>query len=128
MVRVGGSIVPHEPVKRVLFVDDDEDVAGLLAAFYQSTGCDVRVATSGSAAIAVALDWRADVVVLDLRLGDRDGCDVARRILASSAPRIVALTGSDDDDDGARALAAGCCDLLVKPPRLDVLTRLIADA
>jgi len=75
----------------------------------------VTEASTGAQAVAVALDVRPDVVVMDLHLPDLDGVEATRRILAGTpGTGVLVLTMSDDDATVAAALGAGARGYLLK--------------
>jgi DNA-binding response OmpR family regulator len=106
---------------RVLVVEDDPCVAGLVALFLRHAGHAVEPFADGAA----ALRWFAangpgiDLVVLDLMLPGLDGRGVCRRIRdgAGGNPRvpILMLTALDDKRDRLEGFALGADDYLVKP-------------
>ena len=61
------------------------------------------------------VDWRPDVVVLDLGLPDIDGTDVLRMVRSVSAVPVIVATARDDDAEIVRVLDAGADDYIVKP-------------
>jgi len=67
---------------RLLVVDDEPGIVELLSTALRFVGFEVRTAGSGSEALAVALSWRPDLVVLDVMLPDLDGFEVTRRLRA----------------------------------------------
>ena len=73
---------------------------------------------------------RPDVALIDLALPDIDGCEVARRLRATSGTHpmmLIAVTGFGQASDQRRALEAGFDKHLVKPIALEQLTQVIAD-
>ena len=133
------DIVPRDsppisvnPVRRrVLVVEDSEDVRELMHELLVDWGHEVHVVRDGRAAIEAAASLRPDVVLLDIGLPDLDGYDVALRIrgaLAGARPLLVAFTAFGREDDRIRSLDAGFDAHLVKPPRLDVLREILGRA
>jgi two-component system phosphate regulon response regulator PhoB len=104
--------------KRVLVVDDEADVARLLAFNLGEAGFTVATAATGEAALeAVALE-RPDVMVLDLMLPDLSGFEVCRRLRASTGEReigVLMLTARGDEYDRIVGLEVGADDYVVKP-------------
>ena len=85
--------------RRVLVVDDESALAGLVGAWVEETGSVVRVAVSPSEALALAESFEPDVLVTDIRLGDpdMDGVELAARITALLPDvAIVLMTGYSD--------------------------------
>jgi CheY-like chemotaxis protein len=108
----------------VLIVEDLEDAANSLAMLLRLSGYPVALARTGLAAIELAVTWMPDVVLLDLKLPDLHGYQVAERLRAS--PRqvkvpILAVTGYASAADFRRSAAAGLALHLVKPVDPDEL-------
>jgi two-component system, OmpR family, response regulator len=104
--------------KRILVVDDNVDAAEAVAMLVESEGHEVRTVHTGRAAVAEALRWVPEVVVLDIGLPDMDGCDVAREITAlalAPAPLLIALSGHGRPSDLRQAKDAGFDHHLLKP-------------
>ena len=100
---------------RIAVVDDDAGVRDGVCDLVASEGFEA-VACADAAALFAALDGgRIDLVVLDLRLPDRDGFSVAATIRASSAVPIIMLTGRGGDLDRIMGLEIGADDYVVKP-------------
>jgi DNA-binding response OmpR family regulator len=80
---------------RVLIVDDNERAAKGLFGLLTYAGHESRIANNGEQALGIAAAFRPEVVLLDIRLPDMDGYDVARCLRKQASPqqmRIVALS------------------------------------
>jgi two-component system, OmpR family, response regulator len=113
---------------RVLVVDDEVNIAELLAMALRYEGWDLRMAHTGGDAVVAARDFRPDAVVLDIMLPDFDGLEVLRRMRAdgSDVP-VLFLTAKDAVEDRIAGLTAGGDDYVTKPFSLEeVVARLRA--
>lgn len=113
---------------KLLVVDDNADSAETLAMLLGVSGHDTRVAFDGAEALAVADEYRPDVILLDVGLPTLSGLDVCRRIRQQPWGRgvvIVAITGWGQDDDRDRTAAAGFDGHLVKPVAYDAVMTLL---
>jgi CheY-like chemotaxis protein len=128
MLRAAGT-APGER-RRLLLVEDNDDLSGLLLEILLGWGFDVDVAGSASSALAKAAVRPPDVALIDIGLPDRDGSEVARALRRSLPPHVflIAMSGYGQRQDGARALAAGFDEYLVKPLNMVRLRRLLGDA
>jgi two-component system, OmpR family, response regulator MprA len=112
---------------RVLVVEDDTDIAGVLRRSLDKEGYDVRVAGDGAAAIDEAGVFEPDAVVLDLGLPRLDGVEVCRRLRDEGDVPILILTARDALEARVEGLDSGADDYLVKPfERDELLARLRA--
>ncbi|CAN5561878.1 response regulator transcription factor [soil metagenome] len=117
-----GQPVTVEPmvgrrVATVLIVDDHPVVAHGIERMLDRTGDFTVVAAcySGIEALDVARTMNPDIAVVDVRLGDADGVDVCRRLLATVAGiRVVMLTAFDDAARLRQCLASGASGVLLK--------------
>ncbi len=117
---------PDGSPARVLVVDDEVNIAELLAMALRYEGWEIRMAHSGTDAVAAARDFRPDAMVLDIMLPDFDGLEVLRRIRADGddAP-VLFLTAKDAVEDRIAGLTAGGDDYVTKPFSLEeVVARL----
>lgn len=111
-----GVSAPAAPL--VLIVDDDERNRKLAQDVLRRSGLRTIEAAGGRAAIALARECLPDVVLLDLRLPDMEGRDVARALREDERTAhipVVALTALRYPDGGTRLLADGFLDYLEKP-------------
>ena len=106
---------------RVLVVEDDVDIAGVLRRSLDKEGYDVRIAGDGESALDEAGMFEPDAVVLDLGLPKLDGVEVCRRLRADGDVPILILTARDAIDARVEGLDSGADDYLVKPFERDEL-------
>jgi DNA-binding NarL/FixJ family response regulator len=116
---------------RILLLEDDVDLAGILATGLRAESYAVDVATTAGAATRLLATTRYDVACIDLGLPDGDGLELIRRLRAGaleshleSPERILVTTASDAVDHRVAGLDAGADDYIVKPFAPDeLLTR-----
>ena len=103
---------------KVLIVDDEAELAAMLALRLRAAGLDARVAADGALGLAQARAWRPDVVLTDISMPELDGwqlCEALRRHEALRAVPILAMTAWATADLESRARAAGADGFLLKP-------------
>jgi two-component system response regulator MprA len=107
---------------RVLVVDDDEAVRSALTHALHRDGYEVSTAADGSTALALLLQNRHEVVVLDVLMPEPSGLEVCRAIRARGDDTpILMLTARDLVSDRVAGLDAGADDYLAKPFALEEL-------
>jgi two-component system, OmpR family, response regulator len=117
---------PDGGAVRVLVVDDEPDLTGVLGAALRSEGWEVRTADDGAAALETADGFLPDAVVLDWMLPDIDGLEVLHA-LRRRLPQVCVLflTARDAVEDRITGITAGGDDYVTKPFSLEeVLARL----
>src|SRR5215813_12853831 len=115
---VAAAGVPSVRRCRILVVDDNVDSADSMAMLLKLDGHDVRVAHDGLAAVESALDFRPQVVLLDIGLPGLNGYEVARRLRRLNETKdifLIALTGYGRTEDRVRALTSGFNYHITKP-------------
>lgn len=102
--------------RRALIVEDDPDIAPLIAMHLADIGCDSDVCVDGAEAVKVFKNGAFDLVVLDLMLPGLDGLAVCREIraLPGYVP-ILMLTAKSSEFDRVLGLEVGADDYLTKP-------------
>lgn len=100
---------------RVLLVDDDTELAGLLQDYLERDGFTVDCASDGEAGAQSALSGLHDIVVLDITMPKLDGIQVLGRIRAASQVPVLMLTARGDDADRIVGLELGADDYVPKP-------------
>ncbi len=114
--------------RRVLIVDDNVDAAHTLHALLQELGHEVAVAHDAGSALAVAREYRPEVVLLDLSMPGMDGVELARALRRQPGfedVRFAAVTGLGQEADRRRTREAGFDAHLVKPLSPEDLQRVL---
>jgi DNA-binding response OmpR family regulator len=99
----------------VLVVEDERKIRELVRGYLEREGLGVLTTESGAEAIALARGADPDLVILDLRLPDVPGEEVAREVRSFSGVPILMLTAKASEDDRIRGLEIGADDYLTKP-------------
>lgn len=116
---------------RVLIVDDHTIFAQSLVRLLGARPELKVVGTAGSVteAVAAALAYQPDVILMDFSLPDGDGAQATEQIKMLTPPvKIIMLTASDDNRSLARAIAAGCSGFVSKADAVDLLIEAIVAA
>lgn len=116
--------------KRILLVEDNEDLALLLQELLEEQGHTVRMALDGFTALDIANTFDTELAILDLGIPGIGGLELARKLIdlrPGHAPHLFALTGFDDAQDRALAKQAGFEKFFVKPLMPDVLENAVAE-
>ena len=114
--------------KRILVVDDQEDLRGVLRDLLTGSGYTVIEAADGEAGVAMAKSNHPDLILMDIQMPVIDGYEVTRRIKADSALRptpVVAVSSFAMKGDEEKARAAGCDHYVTKPYSPMQLLRLV---
>jgi DNA-binding response OmpR family regulator len=99
----------------VVYIEDDERIARLMAKYLESHGVIVILAVDGIEGIAAVRRERPSVVLLDLMLPGMDGIEVCRQIRAHSSIPIIMVTARGEEADRVMGLEGGADDYVVKP-------------
>jgi two-component system, OmpR family, response regulator len=112
---------------RLLLIEDEEDLVGVLNQALAEAGYAVDVALDGIRGLECAQNGTYDALILDLMLPGCDGWEVLRRLRQTSGVPVLILTARDAVSDRIRGLDLGADDYLVKPFDLaELLARLRA--
>lgn len=100
---------------RIIFVDDEPDLAGALAEYFALLGHDTEVAGDGIALEAALRAGPADLVVLDMNMPGQSGFDLLRDLEALRGSGVIILTGNPNEIDRIIGLEMGADDYVMKP-------------
>jgi two-component system OmpR family response regulator len=108
--------------RRLLLVDDEDNLRSMLEAALRHNGFDVDTAANGRDALAAVGALQPDIILLDVMMPDLDGFEVCRRLRSDGVKTpVLFLTARDATEDKVRGLTLGGDDYLVKPFSLDEL-------
>lgn len=116
----GRSLSP----KKILIADDDPDIREIMTRFLSAKAYEVAVASDGFEAGAKVMDFKPDLVVLDLFMPGIDGFEVCKRIKENprtSHIKVLAITGYDTEENRDQIMEAGADGYLTKPINRDRL-------
>jgi DNA-binding response OmpR family regulator len=105
----------HPP--RILLVEDDDALANVYVTRLQAEGFDVRRVSNGEEALATALTYKPNLVVLDVmmpKVSGFDVLDILRNTPETANLKIIMLTALSQSSDQERAKSLGADDYLVK--------------
>ena len=101
--------------KKILIVDDDENICELLRLYLQKDGFNTLVANNGEKAISLVQIEKPDLVLLDIMMPVLDGWQVCREIRKTSDVPIIMLTAKSETFDKVLGLELGADDYVTKP-------------
>ncbi len=111
--------------RRVLIVDDDEDLVELIADHLErDSRFEVRTANNGFDAGMMVKEYRPDIIVLDVMLPDINGKEVCQRVRSDKTMedvRIICISGMVEEDKVADLREAGADDFMHKPFEVEKL-------
>jgi len=101
---------------KILFVDDEENFASMMAAVLEKEGFDVDIATRAETAFSMFKSEKYDLVVTDINMPGMDGIELIRKIHEiDEDQRVVVITGFPSHDSQSEAFKLGSVNYLVKP-------------
>lgn len=107
---------------KVLIIDDDKELCGLIQKYAVQEGFQADIACTGIDGLKKAEQYEYQLIVLDVMLPELDGFSVLAEIRKRSAVPILMLTAKDAERDKVRGLRDGADDYLTKPFSINELT------
>jgi len=111
------AAMPTQHPKKILFVEDDDALAGVYLVRLQAEGFDVKRVANGEEALATAVSYAPDLVLLDVmmpKVSGFDVLDILRNTPETANLKVIMLTALSQDADRKRAESLGVDDYLVK--------------
>ncbi|APM37499.1 response regulator transcription factor [Clostridium kluyveri] len=102
-------------IGKILIVDDDENICEVIKMYVESAGYEVQVANDGKSAETTFLEYKPDLVILDIMLPNIDGIDVLKWIRKDYETPVIMLTAKGETFDKVLGLELGADDYIVKP-------------
>jgi len=111
---------------KILIIDDDLELCELLCGALRHEKYDAKFSTGASVGMAKLSEERFDLILLDIRLGEEDGMEVLKRILAKEPQqRVIMITSHGTIPLAVQALKIGAYNFVQKPIDLDGLLLLL---
>ncbi|KIL34308.1 PhoB family transcriptional regulator [Cohnella kolymensis] len=101
--------------RRILIVDDDREIANLIAIYLKNEGFETAQAHDGDEALEMLQQQDFHLIVLDVMMPKVDGMEVCRRVRETGAIPILMVSAKAEDMDKILGLMTGADDYLVKP-------------
>lgn len=114
--------------KKLLIVDDDQEIRSFLKGLLLSLGFETEEASDGEEALRKANQWNPDLILMDLVLPKISGLEVVYGLRQKALFRntaIIAVSGNSGDFAKAQAEEMGCSDFISKPVEVDDLLKKI---
>ncbi len=110
--------------KKILIVDDEQDIIELLTFNLEAEGYSVSSARNGDDALLQAVSGKPDLIILDIMLPGKDGREIIQEIRKNPATAnmaVIFLTAKDSELDEVLGLELGADDYIIKPIRIQTL-------
>lgn len=101
--------------ERVLLVEDDSDLSGIIKAFLTKEGYEVKCAYNGIDGIELARSFKPTLILLDIMIPNVDGIEVCHNIRTHSHAPIIIISAKNSEMDKLLSLGIGADDYLTKP-------------
>lgn len=109
-------------MNKILLVEDNREVAGILFDYFESMGMELDYADNGELGLQLALSENFDLILLDLMLPRMDGLTVCNKLReAGNNTPVLMLTALDNREDMLKGFEHGADDYLTKPFDLEIL-------
>lgn len=108
-------------MSKILIVEDEAKIARFVTLELEHEGYEVKSACDGRSGLQLCLDWKPDLMILDLMLPELSGIEVCRRLRQQSDVPIIMLTAKDDVSDKVMGLDMGADDYMTKPFAIEEL-------
>ena len=101
--------------QKILIVDDDNNIAELIALYLTKECFETKIVNDGEEALREFASFRPDLIILDLMLPGVDGFEICREVRSQKNTPIIMVSAKKDDIDKIRGLGLGADDYMTKP-------------
>lgn len=102
-------------MKKILVIEDEHSISDIIKFNLKKEGYEVETAYDGGDGLDKALNWGADLILLDIMLPVMDGFEVCKRVREKSNVPILMLTAKEEEVDKVLGLELGADDYITKP-------------
>jgi DNA-binding response OmpR family regulator len=112
--------------KKVMVVDDEQEIVDFLEKFLNRFNISVIKATGGGEALDLYQSQKPNYIFLDIQMPDKNGLTLLKELMnLDSQLKIIMITGKDDKDHQEKAKELGALDYITKPLDLNELSEKI---
>jgi len=112
--------------RKILVVDDEQDICDFVKNFFQERGYDVLTASGGDEALAVVKTNHPELVLLDIKMRGMDGIATLKHLRDIDKDlKVIMVTALADQDKMDEACRLGACEYITKPLALDHLEQTV---
>ncbi|HWP81459.1 MAG TPA: response regulator [Bacteroidota bacterium] len=118
-------------MKNILLVEDEENLVQIVGSVLEEEGYHVQRSTSAEEALKLLPNYRPDLIISDLKMGEMDGFEMIEQIRKETPTKqipFIYVTSFDDADSARKAKNLGATAYITKPFDLDELLRVIRSA
>jgi len=101
--------------KKVLIIEDEKAISDIIKFNLAKEGFEVETAYDGESGLGKALEWKPDLILLDIMLPIMDGFQVCKKVREVSSVPILMLTAKEEEVDKVLGLELGADDYITKP-------------
>lgn len=101
--------------KKVLIIEDEKAISDIIKFNLAKEGFDIETAYDGEMGLKKALEWKPDLILLDIMLPIMDGFQVCKKVREVSSVPILMLTAKEEEVDKVLGLELGADDYITKP-------------
>ncbi len=101
--------------KKVLIIEDEKAISDIIKFNLAKEGFDIETAYDGESGLKKALEWKPDLILLDIMLPIMDGFQVCKKVREVSTVPILMLTAKEEEVDKVLGLELGADDYITKP-------------
>ncbi|EAS44011.1 DNA-binding response regulator [Photobacterium profundum] len=100
---------------KILIIEDEKPIQRFLSILTSGHGYDVKSADNGKDGLWHVVNWKPNLILLDLGLPDTDGLDFTRQLRTWTETPIIVISARDKESEKVQALDVGANDYLTKP-------------
>ncbi len=112
---MGGHTNPQRAIPRLLLVDDDPALLGVMRQYLERFEYEIETATDGESALLLVPEWTPDLIVLDVCMPNMDGMQMLARLRETTRVPVIMVTALAAEPDVLRGFTLGADDYITKP-------------